>query len=254
MTLALDLNKSAQALRVSLEKQGVASDVQAEVVFNLDVSGSFEHEHEEGTTSVLVQRLVPYGMVLDPDGIIDVFTFSGGEESAYYVGTVTPDDAEGYVNRKIVNQVPGWAGGTEYSHVLEMNLKHLGWMDCDEQHGKGGSWWSRFWGSPEAPKVHRHPQKRSIVIHVSDGENNSSDNARTMRVLEASEQRGDNVYFLMIGACEHGVDFAFMKAASARFKNTGFVEIRDLEAFVELSDEAMSAQLLDPELVAWLKQ
>lgn len=253
MSLQLDLSKSAQTLRLSLDKQGVTSDVKAELVFNLDVSGSFEHEHEEGTTSVLVQRLVPYGMVLDPDGVIDVFTFSGGENSAHYVGTVTPDDAEGYVTRNIVGRVPGWAGGTDYSYVLEMNLKHFGWLDRNEQHGKGGSWWSRFWGTPEEPQVHRHAQKRSIVVHVSDGENDRADYSRTMRVLEDSEQRGDNVYFLMVGACEHDVDFRFMKDAAKRFKNTGFVEIRDLEAFVELSDEAMSAQLLNAELISWLK-
>ncbi|MGT2467744.1 hypothetical protein ACVOMV_27225 (plasmid) [Mesorhizobium atlanticum] len=54
------------------------------------MSGSFEHEHEEGTTSKLIERLVPYGMVLDPDGAMDVFTFSHGERAAYRVGTVRP--------------------------------------------------------------------------------------------------------------------------------------------------------------------
>ena len=72
MTLQLDLQKSARTLRVSLEKAGVAADVKAELIFDMDVSGSFEHEHEEGTTSRLIERLVPYGMELDPDGRMGV--------------------------------------------------------------------------------------------------------------------------------------------------------------------------------------
>lgn len=91
--LGLDLNKAASTLRLALDKAGVAESIKAELVFDIDVSGSFEHEH--GTTSTLITRLVPYGMVPDPDGQMDVFTFSDGERNAHFVGTVTPDDAEG---------------------------------------------------------------------------------------------------------------------------------------------------------------
>lgn len=93
MSIQLDLHKSAKNLRLSLDKAGVGAGIKAELVFIIDVSGSFEHEHEEGTTSLLLQRLVSYGMVLDPDGQVDVFTFSGGPKNAHYVGTVTPEDS-----------------------------------------------------------------------------------------------------------------------------------------------------------------
>ncbi|MGT2467576.1 hypothetical protein ACVOMV_25960 (plasmid) [Mesorhizobium atlanticum] len=59
MPIQLDLHKSARNLRLSLDKAGVAAGIRAELVFIIDVSGSFEHEHEEGTTSLLLQRLVP---------------------------------------------------------------------------------------------------------------------------------------------------------------------------------------------------
>ena len=131
MALTLDLNKSAERLRMSLDKAGVAPDIKAELIFDIDVSGSFEHEHEEGTTSILLERLVPYCMVLDPDRKMDVFTFSAGERHAYYVGAVTPDDARGYVTRNIVDRVPGWNGGTTYSFVLERALEHFGWKPCE---------------------------------------------------------------------------------------------------------------------------
>ncbi|MEK2462824.1 hypothetical protein, partial [Lactobacillus gasseri] len=79
-----------------------------------------------------------------------------------------------------------------------------------------------------------------------DGENDAGDLDRTIQVLEASERRGDQVYFLFMGACEHAVDFGFLKTIAARFRNTGVVIVRDLDGFVELSDEELNAQLLGP--------
>ena len=152
MALQLDLQKSARALRVSLDKAGIAPDVKAELIFDMDVSGSFEHEHEEGTTSQLIARLVPYGMELDPDGRMDVFTFSDGKRSAHHVGTVTPDDCERYIVRKVVGRVPGWNGGTNYSYVLERNLQHFGWLPGAPE---SGGFLSRFFGGaqPSQPRA-----------------------------------------------------------------------------------------------------
>lgn len=248
MALQLNLQKSARTLRLSLDKAGVAAGVKAELIFDIDVSGSFEHEHKEGTTSRLIERLVPYAMELDPDGQIDVFTFSDGRHNVTHVGTVSPDNCQNYIVRKVVGRVLGWNGGTEYSYVLERNLQHFGWLPMPE--GAGG-WLSRFFGRPAKPEY--QDRKRSIVVFVTDGENHTSDHVRTTRILEESEARGDAVYFLFVGACEHDVDFGFIRTVAERFKNTGVVIIRDLDAFVELSDEQLNAQLLGPELIAWLK-
>lgn len=250
MALQLNLNKSAEALRLSLDKAGVARDIRAELIFDIDVSGSFEHEHEEGTTSQLVSRLVPFGMVLDPDGKMDVFTFSNGQPNAHYVGTVTPEQSDNYVVRNIVGRVPGWNGGTTYSYVLERNLQHFGWMPIPAQ---TGGWLSRFFGGGDAKPAEQRAKKRSIVIFMTDGENDPSDNARTIQVLEESERRGDHIYFLFIGACEHEVDFKLLKTVSSRFRNTGLVIVRDLDAFVQQSDEQLQAALLGKELIDWLK-
>lgn len=247
MALTLDLNKSAERLRMSLDKAGVAQAVKAELIFDIDVSGSFEHEHEEGTTSTLIERLVPYGMVLDPDGAMDVFTFSDGARNAHRVGTVTPAEANNYILDNVVDRVPGWKGGTTYSYVLEDNLRHLGWLPSEP--GIGGFISRFFGGGRETPK----DKKRSIVIFVTDGENDPSDEERTIRVLSDSETRGDNVYFLFVGACEHNVEFRFLQDIARRFRNTGVVIIRDLDSFVEKTDDEISAELLGPELIAWLK-
>lgn len=249
MALQLNLNKSANALRLSLDKAGVPANIKAELIFDMDVSGSFEHEHEEGTTSKLVARLVPYGMVLDPDGKVDVFTFSDGKSNAHHVGTVTPDDCENYIVRKVIDKVPGWKGGTTYSYVLERNLRHFGWLPAEE---KTGGFLSRFLGI-SSNETSSATKKRSIVIFVTDGENDPKDEARTIKILEESEARGDEVYFLFMGACEHSVEFKFLETIASRFKNTGVVIVRDLDSFVDLSDDELNAQLLGPELLSWLK-
>lgn len=246
MALQLDLNKAAQTLRLSLDKAGVPADLKAEVVFDMDVSGSFEHEHEEGTTGKLIARLVPYGMVLDPDGKMDVFTFSNGPGNVHLVGTVTPEDSDDYILRNVVGRVPGWNGGTSYSYVLERNLRHLGWLPPEPS---VGGFLSRFLGRAPAAGV----KKRSLVIFVTDGENEDADHDRTIRVLEESEARGDQVYFLFIGACEHDVDFALLRTVAQRFGNTGVVIIRDLDGFVDLSDEELNERLLGPEVIEWLR-
>jgi hypothetical protein len=246
MPIQLNLNKSARNLRLSLDKAGVSAGIKADLVFIIDVSGSFEHEHEEGTTSLLLQRLVPYGMVLDPDGQMDVFTFSGGPGNAHYVGTVTPEGSDDYIVRNVVGRVPGWGDGTTYSYVIEKALRHLGWMPQEQ-----GGFFSRFLGRPAAEAPAR--KKRSIVIFVTDGENDENDEARTMQVLEASQNRGDQVYFLFLGTCDEHVDFKFLQMIAKRFKNTGAVVERDIEGFVEQSDEAINARLLGPELLGWLR-
>lgn len=248
--LSLDLNKSAEKLRLNLDKAGVGGTVKAELIFDIDVSGSFEHEHEEGTTSLLLERLVPYGMVLDPDGQIDVFTFSDGEKHVHHVGVVTPDDAEGYIKRKVVGRVPGWSGGTTYSYVLERNLQHFGWLPRPpEQPGL----LSRFFGRRTEADVTIAEKKRSIVFFVTDGENHESDEARSTRILEESQARGDRVYFVFIGFCDTNPDFKFIREVAKRFENTDAVIVQDLEGFVRLSDEEINRQLLSAELIGWLR-
>jgi hypothetical protein len=249
--LKLDLNKSARALRLSLDKAGVNPGVKAELAFDIDVSGSFEHEHEEGTTSTLLSRLVPYGMVLDPDGMMDVFTFSDGERHVHHAGVVTPKDSDDYLKRNVVERVPGWGGGTTYSYVLERNLRHFGWLPPEETPTLGGMI-SRFLGRGPA-QLPPGEKKRSVVFFITDGENDGADESRTMRVLGDSQERGDQVYVLFMGMCDRNPDFKFIRKAAERFRNTGVLIVRDLEGFVALSDDELNAKLLVPELVDWLK-
>ena len=86
MALTLNLQKSSSTLKLSLQKSGIHSMPVLDMAMVLDVSGSFEDEHLDGTTTDLLTRLAPWGLTFDPDKKIDILTFSNGAASAHLVG------------------------------------------------------------------------------------------------------------------------------------------------------------------------
>ncbi len=257
--LKLDMGKATEGLKLSLQKAGISPEtlakLQMEVAMDVDVSGSFEDEHKDGSTNDLMTRLLPWSLVFDPDKKVDVFTFSNGPENAHRVEVeMNAGNYEGFVGRHIINRVPGWRGGTDYSYVLEANLQHFGWLCDATQAAPKKSLFGRLLGgsgtavaTPSAPVE----KKRSLVIFITDGDNTDKD--RTEQVLAASEARGDEVYFLFIGYSNQGGKFPFLKRIGDRFNNTGLVVVPDLRKFVAQTDDALNSQLLGDELIQWLK-
>lgn len=244
MSLVVNLEKSAQSLKLNLQKRGVNAPPAADLAFILDVSGSFEREHLDGSTQLLLERLVPWGMVFDPDKKLDVFTFADGAGTAHHVGEITPETCEGYIRREIVGRVPGWKGGTDYSYVLEAAMRTFGWLPSEPAKR---SFMSKLIGKKPAEQA---TKRKSIVLFVTDGEN--EDQQRTAGVLEASQQRHDDIYFLFIGISRRGSTFPFLEALGKRFANTGLTVIQDMKSFVITSDDKVNDALIGDELLGWL--
>jgi hypothetical protein len=240
MALSLNLTKGEQSLKLCLQKSGIVPP-KVDVAFVLDVSGSFDDEHRDGVTDALLTRLVPWGLTFDPDRKLDVFTFSTGRRGASRVGSVTPDNHEGFVQREVIGRVPGYGGGTDYSYVLEDVLQAFGWNPP-----AGGFLQRLLGGSPPAGAG-----RRGLVLFVTDGDN--TDRERTVDVLARSQERGDAVYFLFIGISNQGGDFPFLRWIGEKFNNTGLTVIHDLRAFTAQDDDQLNTGLLLPELLAWLK-
>lgn len=259
MAIVMDLHKASAALKLSLEKAGVVNPPEVEVGFNLDVSGSFEDEHLDGSTNDILARLVPWGLVFDPDKKLDVFTFSDGRDHAYYVGEVTADNYEGYVSQNIIGKVPGWNRGTDYAHVLRLNLEHFGWRQPARSSvpEKSGGMFGGFFGSkknaPAAPTtVAPTAQRKSLILHVTDGDN--SDKHETMALLEEMEKRGDQVYVQFFGMSNQRVSFDFLKKVADRFSNTGLYVCHDIAGFIKMTDDQINELIIQPELIEWLKK
>ncbi len=238
MTLQLNLEKGREALKLNLAKRGVSSPPSAELAFVLDVSGSFDHQHRTGVTQKLLERLVPWGMLFDPDQKLDVFTFSN---TALHVGDIQPATADGYVRREIVDRVANYNGGTQYAGVLELALQNFGWMPSE----KPG-----FLGRLMGQKAASSEKRRSIVLFVTDGDN--SDHEEASRVLKASEARKDDIYFLFIGIGHSA--FPFLQRVADDYSNTGLTIIKDMAAFVSKTDDEVNDALIGDELVTWLKK
>lgn len=245
MSAVFNLTKSAEKLTFNLQKAGIQKVPALDIGFALDVSGSFEDEHVAGVTNDLMTRLVPWGMVFDPDRKMEVFTFSHGEASAHLVGAVDASNFEGFVQRKIIGKVPGWNGGTNFSHIIRKMLGHFGWLETV----KKASFFGKLTGKKD--EVVSGDKKRSLVIIATDGEN--SDGALTEAVLTESAKRGDKVYFLFLGVSNQGSQFPVLSQLGDRFGNVGFVSIKDLRQFLALSDEELNSLLISDELLNWIK-
>lgn len=242
MAINFDLTKSADALRLNLEKKGIVIPA-IDVVFALDVSGSFDDEHRNGVTNDLMKRFVPWAMVFDPDKKFEVYTFSDGASNAQHVGDVTKDNVDGYVEENIIDTVRGYNGGTDYSYVLEKMLEDFGWKE-----GEKPGIFGRFFGG----KPSHVEKRRSIVIFVTDGSN--SDQTRTERVLAESAARGDVIYFLFLGVSNQPSTFNFIHRMGDKFDNVGFAAIKDIKGFVKASDDQINEMLVTDELIAFLKR
>ncbi len=252
MGLQLDLQKSATSLRLSLEKAGLATLPDMEVCFDLDVSGSYEDEHKDGITNDIMTRLVPWGLVFDPDKKLDVFTFSNGRAHAHYVGEVTGENYDGYVRRYIIGKVPGWNGGTTYADVLRKNLQHFGWIaesaEAPQKRGMFGKWSG---SSAPAPVAESLKPRKAIVLFNTDGDN--SDQRETDALFAEMEAEGYGIYVNFIAVSNQGGRFPFINRMADKYNNVGITVIRDVRRWVQKSDDEINAELIGPELVEWLK-
>ncbi len=249
MALSLNLTKAEQSLKLCLQKSGVTQAPKVELAFVLDVSGSFDDEHRAGVTDALLARLVPWGLTFDPDKKLDVFTFSAGKRSAHRLGSVDANNYESYVQREIIGKVPGYGTGTDYAPVIELVLREFGWL---EEASQTPGFLQKLFGAKANTVATATKLQRSLVIFVTDGDN--ADAHRTEQVLRASQLRGDEVYFLFIGISNQGGKFPFLQGIAEQFDNTGLTIVRNLRAFAAQSDDEINTELLQPELIEWLKR
>lgn len=217
-----------------------------DLALNFSVARSLVDEHQEGLTAALLARLVRWGMTIDPDQKVDVFTFGEAPESAYFAGRIDQQASIDFMCSHVIGRVPGYdRGKAHFSPVLELNLQHFGWTAPTVQ----GNLLEQVWSYATAPLT-RPSKKRSLIITVSDGHN--GDEQATEAVLAASAARQDEVYFLFLGVSNQDTVFPFINLMGERFDNVGFVAVPDVMHWVEQSDDAIGQTLIGSELVAWL--
>lgn len=180
MALTMNTTKSTNSLKMNLSKRNIPTPPAIDVAFIMDVSGSFQDEHRSGVTNDLVTKLMPWGLVFDPNKQMEFYTFSNGN-NVDNVGPINERNYQGFIQNKVYGKVKGWCGGTDYSYVIEQVLEDFGWT-------KTQGFFSKMFGKKPEPK------QKTLVFFITDGEN--SDHSRMTKILQESQQRKDGVYFI----------------------------------------------------------
>ncbi|MEX3984026.1 VWA domain-containing protein [Paraburkholderia sp. EG287A] len=245
MALVLNLEKATQSLVLNLQKVGVTTPPELEVGIAMDVSKSFEDEHDSGITTDLTTRLIPWGLAFDPDKKVDICSFSDGPNHVVDVGPITEKNYVGFMHNKVIGKVAGWNGNTDYSYFIEHYLRLFGWLPTEQKPG----FFAGLFGAKA--KLVQGPKRKSLVLAVTDGAN--ADKLETEQVLRESQARGDEVFFLFLGVSNQGGSFPFLRKLDGVFSNVGFVQIENLKEFVSQSDDELNESLISDKLIEWLK-
>lgn len=226
--MGINLEKKKEAAGIVLAKRKIVTPPACEVGVAIDISGSMSSEYRDGVVQEIVERILALAMRFDQDGKLDFWTFSSGQD---YIGTVSEDQVEDYVRRKVLNNplVSKW-GGTEYGPVLK-NI-------YDKYFGSGKGFMSLFGKGKKT-------EQPVIVFFVTDGEN--SDHSDFERLLK--DFRTKNIYIQIIGV--GGASLNYVKKIAEQEPNVGFDQIYDVR---KLSDEEMIEKMITQEFADWIKK
>ena len=242
MALSMSLEKVeevAKGLRLSMEKSIGNTPPTVDVKFILDVSGSFHGTHVSGITNELMNRLFPWAYAFDPDKKMECYTFSN---QAAYIGDITIQNYQAYIQQQVINQAPGYGCGTDYAPVLELVTE----KKQKALTGLLGKVRGLF-GKPTEEIL-----KPSIIFFVTDGDNDDKMNTRF--VMDKINAVGHPTYFKFIGVNNRPREFAFLQELADKYPNADFLSVTDIEKFVSLSDEELNEQIISDEMIDWFKE
>lgn len=236
MAFNLNLAKAQEELTSTLVKAGLLSPPEVDVVIAMDVSGSFDDEHQAGITNDLMQRLIPWSVLFDPDKKIEFYTFSNGNRVSHRPD-VTLDNYTNYIAKHVID-CPGYNGGTDYSPVLQTISKDF-----------SGAAKSGLFGFGKKAATGTKPV---LVFFITDGDNN--DKAETRKVFQEMQSKSPNIYVQFLGvSSDSDADFPFIDALGEAYPNVGFTAIPYVKQWVQKTNDQVNEALISQELITWLK-
>jgi len=238
-----NLEKEKQKVAFTLSKRNLPQ-MRASVGLALDISGSTANLYKRGVIQRLVEQIIPVGLRFDDNGNLDVYTFADGDAIGQVTGATEHNYAD-FVKREILdnNAVSKW-GGTSYAPVIEQMLSDYGFRYTAKTGGFAG------FGGKQTRMLKESSTSGEAVINyfITDGVND--DKKATEALLQECQDAKANMYFCIIGVGD--ADFSFIEHLGEKFGNVGFLNVSDLQKFVDGDD--IYEQLLPTEMTDWLKQ
>jgi hypothetical protein len=240
---AVNLNLSKDNLVLELTKSGVEEIIPCQVSFQLDVSGSFHLEHLNGYTNNLLNRILPFALLFDKDGVLDMFSFS---HESVQLEPVTANNHQDYVLKNVMtaNNYNGWS--TNYLPALA-DLFSNG-LEKPKEKSKG------FLNKLFGKKEQHYEQPVSIGKHLSffvtDGV--PSDGNQVFEYLNSKISEDHFIVFISIGIDEiNYLKDNFKSRLNTDYFNMTPQELRDLK---NKSDSELYQMFLSNSLVNWMNK
>lgn len=206
------------------KKHGInLGEHKARVVLVLDYSGSMNKMYKDGTVQEILNRMVPFGLLFDDNGEIDVYRFEYGSKE---LESMTLDNYDGYVD-KVIQPRYRDMGGTKYAPVLtEIRDKYFR---------------KSFFGKVK-------DNSATFVIFITDGDN--SDKGDTNKVVIETAKENMFIQFIGIGHEEFKYLQKLDDLKNRECDNTGFTRFEDIR---NLSDDELYNRVLE-QYPDWLKE
>lgn len=245
--LQFDLVKSTQALQFNLQKRNVNTIIPCEVFVAMDVSGSFDDEHQKGYTQTLLNRFVPFSMLFDKDKELNSFAFSSRSTE---LEIITEHNYKTYIRDEVIG-CRGYNGGTEYAPVLEQMFlakKAVEKTQTVETKSKGlFGLFSKTVSTEEVVSVSYEDIDKKLIFFVTDGDEWSPHD--TKNVLNNYLHGKEFVVFLSVSNSKLEQLERYENGKFTSYHNFTFNELHDLQNW---SDDKIYDLLLTDNLVNWM--
>lgn len=227
--MAIDLYKvkERKAAVLNLKKERGIDGVSAEVVLVMDYSGSMSALYRNGTVQRTLEKILPFGLGFDDNGLVDVYLFH--DKVISLPNKMTLKNLDGYVDREIYGKYA--MGGTAYAPAINA-------ITDNYRHTTGG-----FLGLGAKAAARELPV---YVIFITDGEN--GDKAQAETALREASRYGFFFQFVGIGS----ESFRFLQKlddlSGREIDNADFFKVPNLDTVTD--DQLYS--LLMTEFPKWL--
>jgi hypothetical protein len=277
----ISLQKAEEKVRISLQKKDVKDAPTCAVGLALDVSGSMDTNYRTGMVSDVVTRMLALAKTFDDNGEMDMWIFNNNSKK---LDNATEDNYERFVEEQIIDAGNLGGGTTYspcfknindfyfptdgnghpvVTKTVDVTTEKKVPVTTTVEVPKSGLF-GKLFGSKETKTVTEYrietiTEKKVVideeatangeinpafVIFLTDGENESGDNARANQILQKSEK--NPIFWLMVGVGKDVTKFDFIRNVANSHPNAAYLQFDNLDIDDEtLYDNAISQKFID---------